>query len=126
MENLIVEREIDIDPNDSGVEALQVSWIDIGEGMDGDYNPEDPDDEALFRLDVMAKRFGEWDWVDDGSICTCTPTETNEATLLKLLEIAMDKIHPYYLKNNGRIKKVMDDLSYMNPDWTLRPELAID
>ena len=31
----------------------KVEWIDIGEGWSGDYDPDDPDDIALLRFDVL-------------------------------------------------------------------------
>ena len=31
----------------------KVEWVDIGEGWNGDYDPDDPDDTALLRFDVL-------------------------------------------------------------------------
>ena len=48
--------------------AITVTLTDIGEGYDGDYDPENPNDAPLYRLDVT--RRGR-DYEDEcGSWCT--------------------------------------------------------
>jgi len=31
---------------------IMVEWVELGEGLCGDYNPDDPDDIELLRFDV--------------------------------------------------------------------------
>ena len=31
----------------------KVEWVDLGEGLDGEYDPDNEDDVALLRFDVM-------------------------------------------------------------------------
>ena len=51
-------------------------WNDIGEGLSGDYDPNDPDDRRLLRFDVYERVAGQWWPVDGGSYCTGLPVDT--------------------------------------------------
>ena len=62
-------------------ELLKVELADIGEGISGDYNENDPEDMPLLRFDVSVRdsknvpldddRIGEdWEEVEDASYCT--------------------------------------------------------
>ena len=47
---------------------VTLNWI--GEGVNGDYDDSDPNDEPLLRFDVDKFEEGEWTSVDDASYCT--------------------------------------------------------
>ena len=106
----------------------KVEWVDIGEGWSGDYNPDDPEDVALLRFDVLelTKVEGlfsdspelEWEQMDDASYCTQMPADTSEADLRRGAEIIMDAT---YGKTN--IKKICEELSWISPGWLEQPEL---
>lgn len=49
---------------------VRVILTHIGEGYSGDYNPDDPEDEPLYRFDVFVYQYGEWELVPDASYCT--------------------------------------------------------
>ena len=40
--------------------VVKIEWVNLGEGYDGDYDPENPDDVNLLRFDVSKKVNGEW------------------------------------------------------------------
>ena len=48
-------------------DGIRVEWEDIGEGICGDYNPEDPDDIPLLRFSVSILLDGQWEAVEDAS-----------------------------------------------------------
>lgn len=98
---------------------LKVSWIKLGEGYNGDYNPEDPEDKELLRFDVERRESKEKDWelVDDASYCTNFPVEsTLEEKIFGLLIVFKsyeDAIEDYPYTS---IKKLGEDLSWINPE----------
>jgi len=77
----------------SGKEVM-VEWTNLGEGIEGDYNPDDPEDIALLRFDISVKAKDEEDWsgVDGGSYCTQVPVDTDPKILKDGLEMIMDEI----------------------------------
>jgi len=85
--------------------GLRVEWVELGEGYDGDYDENDPEDEELLRFDVyvrihpdddnpeweyhggfIADDGTKWSGVKDGSYCTRVPASTSEEHRLELLE----------------------------------------
>ena len=98
----------------------KVEWVDLGEGWNGDYDPSDPDDQALIRFDVLelTKVEGlfserpelEWKPIDDASYCTQMPADSSDDILRRGAEIIMNET---YGKSN--IKKICEELSWMNP-----------
>jgi hypothetical protein len=108
----------------------KVEWIDIGEGWSGDYDPDDPDDIALLRFDVLELQqvhepthadddeAHEWVAMDDASYCTMMPADSSEADLRRAAEIIMDATY-----GNTNIKKICEELSWISPGWLEQPEL---
>lgn len=89
-----------------------VRWVDLGEGMCGDYNDEDPDDEPLLRFDVcIMGDNGEWESPQDSSFCTLMPVDTDDAILTAALERILASV-----KAEG-IGRNLDLLSWMEPHW---------
>lgn len=86
--------------------ALTLEYI--GEGNDGDYNPEDADDTPLYRFSTERRaETGEWEDVNDGSYCTqipanCAPSDAQAAAryLLNCIEV------------NGTSKRFLEQLSW--------------
>jgi len=56
------------------------------EGYNGDYDPNDPDDQRLMRFDVERWFNGEWVAVDDAFYCTLIPNTINGTTAGMLLD----------------------------------------
>jgi hypothetical protein len=50
----------------------RLEWCDLGEGINGDYNPNDPSDRPLLRADL----YGDGEPLDSGSYCTLALTST--------------------------------------------------
>jgi hypothetical protein len=53
-------------------DGIKVELEDIGEGQDGDYQPDDPEDEPLLRFSFYEFSIveGEWQEINDTSYCT--------------------------------------------------------
>ena len=101
---------------------LMAVWEYIGEGMSGDYNPDDPDDVELLRFSVskfhpQTEIGGQWIQLDDCSYCTQMPIDTDEAILRRALEVILDAAD-----TDASPKKEMEGLSWMKPeDFPPRP-----
>ena len=109
---------------------FRARWTDIGEGLSGEYNPEDPDDEPRLRVDVQVSDSEHyaaeedaslyegtdslgWSICRDGSICTDvnTATVTPEQRYRLLRSLLVDL--------NGHresIKGIMDSFSWVRAD----------
>ncbi len=90
----------------------KVEWVNLGEGKDGDYNHDDPNDVAFLRFDISLN--GEL--VSDGSYCTLMPVDTPEHILRKALERIMDAVKDK-CENGNCPKKVFEELSWIEPKW---------
>lgn len=99
---------------------VKVEWAELGEGKDGDYDPDDPDDVELLRFDVSRKRGNSWEAIDDASYCTQIPVSATEEQRAKGLQMLMDEV--YYAASQGySIKKACERLS-----WISLESLAIE
>ena len=97
---------------------VMVEWVDLGEGISGDYDENDTDDVALLRFDVSVKHKGEDDWtgVEDASYCTQMPADdTDEKILKKGLEMIMDEVFEAVVEGHS-IKKCCEQLSWISPE----------
>ena len=95
---------------------LRIEWIDLGEGLSGDYNPDDPEDIHLLRFDLYNSIDGVWEMVDDCSYCTLMPVDTSEDILMKALEYMIDEFTEVI--NAGYSgKKTGERLSWICPDF---------
>lgn len=88
----------------------KVEWVNLGEGKDGDYNPDDPEDVALLRFDISYN--GEL--VQDGSYCTLLPADTPEKILRKGLERIMDTINDECRNDGSCSRRVFEELSWIS------------
>lgn len=95
-----------------------VSFEYLGEGHDGDYNPEDPNDEPLLRLDFMkidAK--GEHEEIDGSG---CTQVNSEKATKEQrqcFLEMALAYAKKYVLTEKTSFKWVTGHLTWFDQNW---------
>jgi hypothetical protein len=117
----------------------KVDWVDLGEGLSGDYDPNDPNDVAMLRFDVLELQqvhehehtddgvidhnFGrttyhEWVAMDDASYCTQMPADTSDDILRRGATMIMNAT---YGKDN--IKKICEGLSWIEPGWCVEPQL---
>lgn len=94
---------------------IMAIWESIGEGMSGDYNPDDPDDVEFLRFSVLefhktSEFGGQWEYMDDASYCTLMPVDTDERILALALEDILDAA------TSSWPKRRLEDLSWMKPE----------
>jgi hypothetical protein len=92
-------------------DGVQVSLSHIGEGCDGDFMPDDPDDVPLLRMDVSIWEEGEWQALDNGSYCTDLSCAASDAELDEALAIMHEQITAAI--KEGRQKRTCEWLSWM-------------
>ena len=94
-------------------ERFRVDWYNCGEGFNGDYNPEDPNDINFLRFDVYYMNDGQWEEVEDASYCTTVPATESPIRLKNLLE---GILHEYSLTDypNCSVKKLGESLSWIS------------
>ncbi len=97
-------------------DRAKVEWCELGEGWNGDYNPDDKDDMELLRFDVSyLDDNGEWQEVDNASYCTQFPVKASEAEKSKGLELIMREVgEDVGVKS---IKRRCEELSWIDPSW---------
>ena len=100
-------------------DVLRVEWYNAGEGLCGDFNPEDPEDENLLRFDVYCKYTDSEDWVpvDDASYCTQVSADTSKNRLVELLTIIFNRYEDVirdYINYGTSVKKLGEELSWIS------------
>lgn len=86
---------------------LTITWdSEAGEGMSGDYNPDDPDDVQLLRFIVWK----DGEPMDDGSYCTLMPVDTDPAILQRGLMLILRAT----LAESP--KRALEEISWMKPE----------
>ena len=95
---------------------VKVCWVELGEGFNGDYDPEDPDDIELLRFDVMHLVDGEWLYVESASYCTLFPVQADADLKAQALAILMDRFYEPVTQGIS-IKKLAEEMSWIEPNW---------
>lgn len=95
-------------------EVCRVELINCGDGLRGDYNPDDPGDVALFRLSIS--RYNGMVWEAVGNTCTQLPVNSDFETQEKALRLIMSQVHSP-VKRGQDITEILQDLSWISPDW---------
>ena len=98
---------------------VEVSWI--GEGISGDYDPDDPADKPLLRFDIYSRRdrgseatVGEWEQVEDASYCTQMPAMllfTHREEMLAWAESVWDEVWEA-ITSGDSVKRTCESLSW--------------
>ena len=65
-----------------------LEWVDLGEGYDGEYDPEDPEDRPVLRADL----YGDGEAIDGGSYCTLATVTTPDYVLDRLSRELLAKL----------------------------------
>jgi len=88
-------------------DKFKVCFSNLGEGHHGDYNPNDPDDEQLLRIDIWEKtsqkafhginrreigKKTEWEIASDGSACTGITSNAPVEHLESVLKMVLDDL----------------------------------
>ena len=92
---------------------VKVEWSELGEGIDGDYNPDDPEDVELLRFDVSRKAGDNWEAIDDASYCTQVPVSATPEQRAEGLQLIMDEIYEWASQGYS-IKKLCERLSWIS------------
>lgn len=84
------------------------AWVELGEGFQGDYDPTDPDDVELLRLDYVV------DGEEVESLCTRMPVSLTGPQRQQALDVirAFAASHPDWSP-----RKVTELFSWMEPEW---------
>jgi len=103
--------------------SVKVVLEDIGEGYNGDFDEDDPEDAALIRFTVYKKEGKEWVQVDDASYCTTMTILDDREKLTciarSILEEVKDPIESGY-----SVKKLCERLSWLHTDSVTDADLA--
>lgn len=86
--------EVDTTFEDFTVEhkGKRVTWEWIGEGYEGDYNPDNPEDTPLLRFSCDQLVDGNWEGMNDASYCTQLPISTPRQYLARGAAILLEAI----------------------------------
>ena len=96
--------------------SVSVEFENIGEGISGDYNANDPDDINLLRVTIyVAGRLGLYSAIDDASYCTQMPASCSMNVLEKALDMIMDTVFDDVIAGNS-IKKTCEKISWISPE----------
>lgn len=98
-------------------DRIRVDFVNIGEGYQGNYNPDDPEDRNLLRFDVYCRDSGkdEWREVDDASYCTTIPADTPHEVLESKIRILFAEYRSVtdHILEGGSVKKLGETLSWI-------------
>jgi len=115
-------------------DRVKVEWVELGEGVCGDYDEENPEDVELLRFDVSfllnpdddptqySNSYVEEEpgvvWIDpgDASYCTQVPVSSTPEQRKALLEIIMDEVYEPLMDGHS-VKKICERLSWIDLDW---------
>lgn len=95
---------------------IRADWYESGEGLFGDYNPNNPNDKELLRFDIYKKENNDWVEVEDASYCTNTPANTNQKILIALLKNIWKEYNNVLASDPDKsVKKLGETLSWIKP-----------
>lgn len=104
-----------ISPNEAVLENVKVEWVELGEGLCGDYDPNNPEDIEFLRFDVYVLRDNEWEWVNDASHCTRFPADATIQQRMRGLEILIKRFHEALHDDiDVSVKKLAEELSWIS------------
>lgn len=92
---------------------IRVVLENIGEGWDGDFDPDDPDDENLLRFSIYKKENNEWIDVDDASYCTQIRYDIDDNLAHEILRYIMRQVKDDVISGVS-IKRTAEQLSWLN------------
>lgn len=90
---------------------FRVAWVNLGEGWEGDYDPDDPSDENLLRFDVFIKEESHWVDPGDASYCTQVPASTSVELLILGACYILEEV-----RGAGSLKRSCERLSWISPE----------
>ena len=98
-------------------ETIKAVLEDIGEGVCGDYDPEDADDIQLLRFSAYINNDGIFEQMNDASYCTQIPLSTPYGELARLCMVIFEKYRDVAdaYRNGSSVKKLGERLSWLSP-----------
>jgi hypothetical protein len=93
-----------------GLVKIELEYI--GEGLNGDFNPNDPDDIKLLRYTVSRIEDDDIVPIDDASYCTLLPESASSTIQTKALYYLMSRLYEP-ITQGLYIKKLCEDLSWL-------------
>jgi hypothetical protein len=94
--------------------GFKVRFVRCNEGYSGDYNPADPEDQELLRIDVLNLTDDGWIQIENGSTCTNIPVKTPKNERRRLLKLALEFVRAARLENRS-LKRSVERLSWLEP-----------
>lgn len=70
----------------------KVVWEYIGEGNEGDFNPDNETDVPLLRFSCSKFEGNKWEQMDDASYCTLMPVDSKIEQLIKAAHLIIQEI----------------------------------
>ena len=101
--------------------SVSLNW-DCGEGNEGDFNVDDPNDEPLLRFDVskitrQSKSFARAEQLQDSSFCTQLTAYDDRKLLTKAAKVILKEAEENCTVKRGKFeyhwKRIMEGLSWM-------------
>jgi hypothetical protein len=91
----------------------KVELVDIGEGLCGDYNENDPEDVPLLRFDMYSRKNpkSRWQEPNDSSYCTRVHAEITSKQRKEVLTLLIAEVED--LAWDWNVKKLCERLSYI-------------
>ncbi len=96
-------------------DGVRVEIEDIGEGISGDYDENDPEDIPLVRFYISCLVNGEWEELEDASYCTQLPATLDENLLKVATDIILEEVKDRILEGHS-IKKICERLSWIGEE----------
>jgi hypothetical protein len=103
---------------------VRIEWEYLGEGVCGDYDPDDKNDEPLLRFTVSKKINGNWEQIEDASYCTLVNIYTPKKTLKEYLRVIYQNVSGD-VRGGMSIKRCCEWLSWIGSDEEPKEPLAM-
>jgi len=103
-------QEMEVFSQDEKIRVV-LTWL--GEGIDGDYNPEDAEDVPLLRFDVYtwSEEDSAWSCPEDSSYCTQLSAFAGEEICRKAIEHILCEVEN---RGGNSMKRVCEELSWIS------------
>ena len=89
---------------------VELEWI--GEGLDGDYDPDDSQDVPLLRFSLWQRKGGDWDYVEDTSYCCQVGRDAQAEEIEAALRTMMREFRET-IEAGGSIRRTAEHLSWI-------------
>lgn len=95
---------------------IKVEWAWIGEGYNGDYNPNDRGDVELLRFYVYMWDGEDWEEVENASYCTSIPLHTDPNIIEDSIRLLYNRFSDALSDRYASVKRLGEELSWISLD----------